>query len=76
MTGRRIHPPIFKDGADFYEWEREIEIWYMVTEIPEDKQAAAIYLSLEGKARECCKSIKVDELKGNTGKENLMTKLK
>ena len=75
MAGRRIHPPIFQDGADFYEWEREIEIWSMVTDIPVDKQAAAIYLSLEGKARECCKSIKVDELKGSNGKEKLMNKL-
>ena len=76
MAGRRIHPPMFKDGDDFYEWEREIEIWTMVTDIPEDKQAAAIYLSLEGKARECCKSIKADELKGNAGKVKLMDKLK
>ena len=67
---------MFKDGDDFYEWEREIEIWTMVTDIPEDKQAAAIYLSLEGKARECCKSIKADELKGNAGKVKLMDKLK
>ena len=51
MAGRRIPPPIFKDGDDFYEWKRELTIWTVVTDIPEDKQAAAIYLSLEGKAR-------------------------
>ncbi|GAB1599884.1 hypothetical protein Ahia01_000265900 [Argonauta hians] len=76
MAGRRIQPPIFEDGADFYEWEREIEIWALVTDIPEEKQAAAIYLTLEGKAKDCCKSLKVSELKGASGTEKLMTKLK
>ena len=76
MAGRRIQPPIFEDGADFYEWQREIEIWAMVTDIPEEKQAAAIYLSLEGKARDCCKSVKVEELKGKDGTEKLMSKLR
>ena len=75
MAGRRIPPPIFKDGDDFYEWKRELTIWTVVTDIPEDKQAAAIYLSLEGKARECCKSIDVQELTGKSGKDTLLTKL-
>ena len=76
MAGKRVQPPLFSDGTDFDEWEREIDIWSMVTDIPEEKQGAAIYLSLEGKARDCCKTIKVEELKGKTGKNTLMTKLR
>ena len=75
MAGRRLAPPIFKDGDDFFEWKRELSIWSVVTDIDEEKQAAAIYLSLEGKARECCKCIDVQELTGKNGKKALLSKL-
>ena len=64
MAGRRVHPPKLVDGDDFEEWEREIEIWKLVTDVPEEKQGASIYLSLEGKAKFCCKTIEIEKLKG------------
>ena len=59
MAGRRVHPPRLVDGDNFEEWEREIEIWKLVTDVPE--RGASIYLSLEGKARACCKTIERKE---------------
>ena len=63
MAGKRIDPPKLKDGEDYEEWAREIEIWQIVTDVPKDKQGALIYLSLEGQPRQCCKSISTDKLK-------------
>ena len=37
MAGKRIDPPKLKDGDDYEEWAREIEIWQIVTEIPKSK---------------------------------------
>ena len=76
MADRRIPPPPLKDGDDFEEWEREIQIWQLVTGIPQAKQGASIYLSLEGKARECCKTIPVAQLQGADGVTALTTKLR
>ena len=76
MADRRIPPPPLKDGDDFEEWEREIQIWQLVTAIPEAKQGASIYLSLEGKARECCKTIPVAQLQGPDGVTVLIAKLR
>ena len=75
MAGKRIDPPKLKDGDDYEEWAREIEIWQIVTDVPKDKQGALIYLSLEGQARQCCKSISTDKLKGDGGVTELMKKL-
>ena len=76
MAGKRINPPKLKDGDDYDEWAREIEIWQMVTEIPKEKQGAMIYLSLEGQARQCCKSVPTTKLQGENGVTELMLKLK
>ena len=76
MAGRRVHPPKLVDGDDFEEWEREIEIWKLVTDVPEERQGASIYLSLEGKARACCKTIEIEKLKGKNGADELLKKLR
>ena len=77
MAGRRSkEPPKLDDGDDYDEWAREIDIWRIVTDVSEEKQGAAIYLSLEGKARQCCKSIEVAKLKGKDGVKILLDKLK
>ena len=76
MAGKRVDPPKLKDGDDYDEWAREIEIWQIVTEVPVEKQGALIYLSLEGQARECCKSVETSKLKGQNGVGEIMGKLK
>ena len=76
MADKRIPPPPLKDGDDFEDWEREVKIWQLATSIPEAKHGASIYLSLEGKARECCKTIPVDQLQGRDGVTVLLTKLR
>ena len=48
----------------------------MATDIPVAKQGAHIYLSLEGNARLCCKSIDPESIKGESGVKTITDKLK
>ena len=72
----KIDPPALNDGDDYDEWAREVKIWQLVTDIAKAKQGALVYLSLQGKARECCKSIEIEKLQGDHGIDILLDKLK
>ena len=77
MAGKRTcEPPTLSDDVDFDEWEREIKIWQIATEVATSKQGARIYLSLQGKARENCKNIDVTSLEGDGGVKVLLKKLR
>ena len=76
MSGKQIEPPKLTDLEEYEDWAKEIQIWQALTILPPKKQGAAIYLSLEGKARQCCKSIPVEELTGDDGVTTLLNKLK
>ena len=77
MAGkRRCDPPTLSDNVDYDDWEREIKIWQMATDVVKSKQGPTIYLSLEGKARESCKTIDPSDLEGEGGVKVLLDKLK
>ena len=77
MAGKRCcDPPTLSDDVDFEDWEREFKIWQMATDVEKRKQGARIYLSLEGKARENCKTIELTDLEGENGVKVLLEKLK
>ena len=77
MAGKRsCDPPILSDDVEFEEWEREIQIWQIATDVDKRKQGARIYLSLQGKARENCRNIDPSTLEGDGGVKVLLDKLK
>ena len=76
MAGKHLDPPKLTDLEEYEDWAREIEIWQAVTSLPLKKQGCAIYLSLDGKINQCCKSIPVNELTGDDGVKVLLNKLK
>ena len=46
MAGKRsCDPPTLSDEVDFDEWEREIKIWQIATDVEKKKQGARIYTS-------------------------------
>ena len=75
-TKRMFQPPILKSGENFENWERDIKIWQCVTNLEKKRQAPAIYLSLEGQARQCCADIKVETPDSDSGVDELIKKLK
>ena len=65
---RRIYsPPSLNSGADFETWVHEVEIWQCVTDLEVKKQGPAIYLALEGPARQACSNIDMKELRSENG---------
>ena len=53
-----------------------MEIWQCVTDLKVKKQAPAIYLGLEGPARQACSNIDVKELHSENGVKIIIEKLK
>lgn len=68
--------PAFKVGDDFYAWEKEVQVWQIVTTLDETKQGAALFLALDGEAKDFCQSISVEELKAETGAQTVIDRIK
>ena len=76
MSSKKGLPEPLTDDTDFNEWCRDIEVWEIATEYAKDKWGALIYRALEGKAKRCCRNIPISDIKGETGYETIMNKLK
>ena len=68
-------PPVLKNGNEFESWSREVKIWQCVTDLEVKKHGPAIYLSLEGRARQCCNTISIDNLISESGVQAITDKL-
>ena len=57
-------PPVFNpdEGDNYEEWKNDVEIWCMLTE-GKVKQGPAVYLSLNGDARDAVRAIPNEDLK-------------
>ena len=73
---KREHPPKLRDGDDFEDWLRDVEIWKLGTNIDKKQWGAVTYMALEGKAKRCCKNIPISQIEGEGGYKNVITKLK
>ena len=67
--------PKLENDAFYETWKRDIEIWRELTDLPKEKQALAIHLSLTGRARVASSEIDLGVLKTVAGVENLILKL-
>ena len=69
-------PPTFNEGEDEYEaWKADVLMWSEVTDIPVEKVAVVVHLSLKGKARKASSELKSTELKKQDGLKTLLAKL-
>ena len=70
------NPPAFDPKTMTYEkWKNEIEVWKLVTELDEKKQALAVSLSLKGNARDVAMELKAENLAKETGMKTLIDAL-
>ena len=67
--------PQFNENNDFDQWQNEMEIWKMVTDMPLEKQGPVTYLSLSQKVKTQCGLTK-ETLAKNDGLDQLITKLR
>lgn len=68
-------PPKFDVARPYECWRNEVGIWRFVTELDKKKQALAVVLGLEGRARETALEISVQDLNTDNGMETLLAKL-
>ena len=75
-SGSRIKtPPALREDIPYESSKKEIQIWQRFTSLAKEKQALAIFLSLEGKARETVLEVEVDDLNKDDGVEKVLAKL-
>ena len=57
-------PPVFKpdEDDDYVSWKNDVSIWKLFTDVKAEKIGAAVYLALQGKAREVVRSLKPEEI--------------
>ncbi|KAK3872293.1 hypothetical protein Pcinc_022626 [Petrolisthes cinctipes] len=68
-------PPKLDKELSYESWRKDIEIWSKITDLSKKKQALAIHLSLDGRARVATSEIEVRDLKADNGVEVLLGKL-
>ena len=68
-------PPALARSTSYESWLKEVEIWKCFTDVEKRKQAPAIFLTLEGKAREAVLELPVEKLNCDDGVKNLINQL-
>ena len=70
-----IHPPIFDNDTNFDTYCREVEIWLLGTQCPQEKQAARLALKMKGRAKDIALGIPTEQLKAEGGVNHLLAEL-
>ena len=60
-------PPSLSRATTFEIWLKEIEIWRAFTSLEAKKQGPAIFLTLEGAARESVLQLEIAKISSDTG---------
>ena len=68
-------PPSLTRSASYEAWLKEHQIWESFTDIPGDKRGQAVFLSLEGRARETALELEVEQITNKDGIKNIVAKL-
>ena len=68
-------PSTLHKDISYKNWKKEIKIWQKFTSVEKEKQALAIFLSMQGKARELLLELKIDELNQANGVDKVLEKL-
>ena len=68
-------PPSLSKSSSYNAWLKEIEIWQAFTDLDPNKQGPAIFLSLEGRAREAVLELQVKQISDKDGVSKIINKL-
>ena len=68
-------PPSLSKSSSYNAWLKEIEIWQAFTDLDPNKQGPAIFLSLEGRAREAVLELQVKQIIDKDGVSKIINKL-
>ena len=65
-------PPSLNKDITYSNWKKELRIWEAFTNLKDEKKGPAIFLALNGQAREAALEIPVEELTAETGINKLL----
>ena len=68
-------PPSLSKSTSYETWLKEIQIWQTFTDLEPKKQGPAIFLTLEGQAREAVLELDVANISASDGVDKVITKL-
>ena len=68
-------PPLLTEDISYENWKKEIKIWQVFTSVDKKKQAPAIFLTLQGKARDAVLEMDVNTLNADDGVVKLIETL-
>ena len=66
-------PPSLEKSSSYESWLTEIDIWQTFTDTDIKKQGPAVFLTLEGKARETILELDVKEINCEDGVKNIIS---
>ena len=70
------NPPGFNPEADDYaSWKSDIDVWKLFTETKPEKLGAAVYLALQGKAREVVRTLSTADIGALDGYDKIIAAL-
>ena len=69
------NPPILSEAKDYESFTKLLKIWQIATDLPKEKQGAALLLSLEGEAQSAALRVTEEELKSATGIDKVVAEL-
>ena len=76
MSSNLKSSPTFKaEGDDYLSWKTDLEVWELYTDLEKKKRGPAVYLQLEGKARDAVREFKPEDIGKDTGLKSIMDKL-
>ena len=75
MNNNYKAPPRMTEDSSYERWKKEVALWEIFTELKEEKRAAAICLSLSGRARDASLELPIEDLSAKDGVLRLITKL-
>ena len=68
-------PPELDSEEDYDNWKEDVLTWCELTDLPKNKHALAVQLSLSGRARHAAKQVSRNKLKTDGGVDVLLKKL-
>ena len=69
------NPPILDKSSSYENWEKALDLWCLVTELPAGKRGPVVALSLSGEDRDAALEISLTELNSDDGVEKIKAKL-
>ena len=60
-------PPVLISEDMYEEWKKDLSLWQLVTPLAAKQQGPAVYLSLQGRARDCVRGLQTEDIGKDSG---------